>query len=167
MSKSFGKSKTPSAEPGQSNAARDDTQLLQLSGEYPSTYADLCSIGYTTSTRSAKRQKVLSFVNKDNFSLPLINTKRLRSKILSEEPSNTMRKTLRNYKTNNTLDYNTKQDWFRKHSSIESCVRKLELLNRLLDIDEGTNNFYERYDVKIMTEQKFMCYFQESGQTGI
>ena len=71
----------------------------------------------------------------------------------------------------NSQDY-AGQDWFRKHSSIEKCLKKLELLNRLLDqklidIDDGTNNFYERYDVKIMTEQQFMCYFQESGKPGI
>ena len=43
---------------------------------------------------SAKRLHVLSFISNDNFSLPLINTKRLRGKILSVLWQEVVRRTI-------------------------------------------------------------------------
>ena len=75
-----------------------------------------------------------------------------------------IRKTLRN-KIKKTLDYiSTRQDWFRKRSNIERCLKNLELLNqpldqKLIDFDKEKKNFYGKYDVTIMTERNVMLYF--------
>ena len=64
----------------------------------------------------------------------------------------------------NTHDRNTsalEQDWFRKHSTFEKCMKILELLHRLLDqklgnFHEERMHSYEKYSVKITTEKKML-----------
>ena len=57
-------------------------------------------------------------------------------------------------KVKNTLDnISTCQDWFRRPSNIEKCLKNLELLIQPLD-----QNFYEKYDSKITPEQDLMLY---------
>ena len=45
------------------------------------------------------------------------------------------------------------QDWFRRPSNIEKCLKNLELISQPLD-----QNFYEKYDSKITPEQDLMLY---------
>ena len=52
-------------------------------------------------------------------------------------------------------------------------MKKLELPNRLLDqelrdFEEERKNYYEKYDVKIMSEQQFEAQLiKESGRLGV
>ena len=76
-------------------------QLLSNYSKYPSTYpqGSPAVLGPTTSTRSCEcsarhGSDVLCFINKDSFSLPLINLKRLRGTILSVLWQEIMKRTI-------------------------------------------------------------------------